>query len=73
MKSKNKTKKSGLKNNLLPHDFFGHTINLNFDGNGDSHNTIIGALFSILIKVVMAVYTFYNFKKMFLFEDNNIY
>ena len=62
-----KADKHALYRKLMNLDLFGHTINLNFNGNGDSHKTVIGAFASLFIKTVMVVYTFYNFKKMFLY------
>lgn len=49
---------------------FGHTINLNFNKEGDAHNTAIGGSFSILIRIMMSLYIFMNFKKMLLHEDD---
>lgn len=54
------------------HDMFGHTINLNFNKEGDSHKTLIGGFFSVFIKIAMFLYVFDNCKKMFLKEaDSN--
>jgi hypothetical protein len=52
---------------------FGHTINLNFNKEGDSHQTSIGGFFSMLIRVTMGIYVFMNFKKMLLFEDDSTF
>ena len=50
---------------------FGHTINLNFNKEGDSHQTLIGGFSSIFIRLAMAVYVVMNFKKMLLNEDDS--
>jgi hypothetical protein len=50
---------------------FGHTINLNFNKEGDSHQTAIGGFFSIFVKIAMAVYVLYNFAKMLLHQDDS--
>ena len=51
---------------------FGHQIVLNFNKNGDSHTTFIGGFFSILVKVVMGIYVYMNFMKLFMMEDAQI-
>lgn len=60
-----------IKEKLRSQDMFGHTINLNFNKEGDSHQTAIGGSMSILIRIVMALYVFMNFKKMLLHEDDS--
>ena len=49
---------------------FGHTINLNFNKEGDSHKTFIGGCFSIFIKTAIFLYVFMNMKKMIFHEDD---
>ena len=51
-------------------DLFGHVINLNFDRQGDSHQTLIGGVFSLFVKTAMLVYVFTKFKQMFLYESD---
>lgn len=51
-------------------DMFGHTINLNFDKQGDTQNTIIGGCFSLFIRIAMTGYVLLNLKKMVFFESN---
>jgi hypothetical protein len=53
-------------------DWFGHTINLNFNQKGDTHNTIIGGIFSIAIKLFMFIYICILWKKMVLSEGNDL-
>ena len=43
---------------------------MNFDKQGDSHKTFIGGFFSVIIKVAIWTYVFYNFKKM-LFNESD--
>ena len=59
-----------IEEKLREQDMFGHTINLNFNKDGDTHNTAIGGSFSTLIRIVMTLYVFMNFKKMLLHEDD---
>ena len=54
-------------------DMFGHTINLNFNKNGDSHKTLIGGFFSLFIKMLLGVYVYLLFKRMFLYEADSNY
>ena len=51
---------------------FGHQIVLNFNKNGDSHTTFIGGFFSIIVKVVMGIYVYMNFMKLFMMEDAQV-
>lgn len=60
-----------LGKHVAEYDMFGHVINLNFLKEGDSHKTVIGGVFSFVIKLAMTLYVFMNFKKMFLHEDDN--
>ena len=49
-------------NNLIKaRDNFGHTININFDKNGDTYQTNIGGCLSILIKIAIFVYIYSRF------------
>lgn len=53
-------------------DFFGHTITLNFDKNGDTHNTTIGGFFSIFIRSFIIWYVFMNLHKMVYYGNDNM-
>lgn len=55
---------------IAEQDMFGHTIQLNFDKQGDSQKTAIGGVFSILIRLAMTLYVGLNLKKMFWLENN---
>lgn len=60
-------------NYIKDFDMFGHTIQLNFNKQGDTHKTVIGGLFSILIKLFLGLYVFLLFKRMFLKESDSNY
>ena len=51
-------------------DMFGHVINLNFNREGTSHKTIFGGIVSIILKVLLMIWVYLNFKKMLLYEDD---
>ena len=53
-------------------DLFGLPVQLHFNNKGPYHRTILGGLFSILIKLFMAFYIYIMFKKMIYFEDNKL-
>ena len=57
---------------ILNQDLFGHLIMFNFGREGNTHNTKIGGVFSILLKVGFAIFIAYNVKKMINFESNSI-
>jgi len=59
-----------FKEKIKDMDMFGHTINLNFNKEGDTHNTLLGGCFSFLIRITMGIYIFVNVRKMIFFEDN---
>ena len=56
---------------LRSNDMFGHTINLNFNKEGDSHQTALGGFFSIFIRIAMFIYVVMNIKKMLFHEDDS--
>ena len=58
--------KRSFKNN----DMFAHVINLNFNKNGNNHGSVIGAMFSVLIKLILGCYVFLILKKMLLNEGD---
>ena len=64
---------SKLSSIIQSSDLFGHIIRLNFNQQGVSHRTLIGGIFSFLIKLLMSFYVYYNFKKMLLYEDDKQY
>jgi len=42
---------------ISSHDLLGHKIQLNFNKKGSTHKTLIGGILSILIKILMVIYT----------------
>jgi len=59
-----------IKQSFLENDMFGHSIALNFQNQGASHNTLIGGFFSSFIKVIFGIYIYLIFKKMIMMEGN---
>ena len=59
-----------IKQSFIDNDMFGHSIALNFQNQGDSHNTLIGGFFSTLIRGAFAIYIYLIFKKMVMMEGN---
>ena len=57
---------------LKSHDMFGHTVQINFNRQGDTHTTSTGGFFSLLIKVAMFIYVFLNLKKLVLSEADDL-
>jgi hypothetical protein len=57
---------------LVNHDLFGHLITFNFDGKGDKHKTLIGGIFSVLVKMMMAVYIYVRVAKLLFRNDPDI-
>ena len=53
-------------------DYFGHTVTLNFDRNGDTHKTIIGGFFSIFIKAFIIWYVYLNFYQLLTYGNDNM-
>lgn len=50
---------------------FGHPILMNFERKGDSHQTLIGGVFSVLIKLFMTFYVVLCFKALIFKEKDN--
>ena len=59
-----------ISSTIKQNDMFGHSIKLNYNLKGDSHHTLIGGLFSILVRLCLALYVLMNFKKMILREED---
>jgi len=57
---------------LRKHDMYGHLITMNFNQRGNRHKTLIGALFSLLVKFFIYVYIGLTFKTLLFVEaDKN--
>ena len=55
---------------LRSYDMFGHLITMNFNKRGNHHKTLVGAFFSIFIKVMIYVYVGLTFKQL-IYKDAN--
>ena len=55
----NKKSMVNIKNHIKNHDLFGYRVDLNFNKRGHSHQTMIGGLISILLKVLIILYVWY--------------
>ena len=62
----------GLKKLLRSQDLFGHSITFNFKQQGATHNTLIGGIISLIIKIGFLGYVILHIKKCILYEDNKI-
>ena len=60
-----------VKHIIRDQDFFGHTICLNFDRAGDTHNTVIGGMVSVCVRTFITFYILLNVKKLLWFEADN--
>ena len=49
---------------IKSHDLFGHEVQLSFNKKGSTHNTLVGGIFSVLIKFMVLGYTALLFKKL---------
>ena len=57
---------------IKSHDLFGHQVTLNFNQNGDTHTTLVGGFFSIIIKAAMTVYIMINVIKLINYDGDTI-
>ena len=57
---------------LKDHDMYGHSVTLNFDKKGDTHNTFFGGFFSIWVKIAIFIYVALNVKKLVLSEGDEL-
>ena len=51
---------------------FGHPVQLTFNGNGSSHQTILGGFVSFFIAMFMIMYISMSTKKWWMNEDDSI-
>ena len=61
-----------IKSLIKGQDLFGYTVDLNFNKKGHRHNTIIGGIVSIMVKIVMVFYIAFLTNKMMGFKENII-
>ena len=52
-------------------DMFGHAVKLNFNQKGDTHNTVIGGVGSILLNLVIYGFSAYKFWQMAALQNNS--
>ena len=64
--------KGKLSNFIKSFDIFGHPVTLNFNKQGDTHNTIIGGVVSIFIKVLLLMFFVERSKTMLTQGDTKI-
>ena len=53
-----------LSKRIKNHDMFGHKIEFNYNKRGSSHQTIIGGICSLIIKIMILAYSFILMKKL---------
>ena len=53
-------------------DMFGHPVVLNFNQKGETHNTFVGGLLGIFIKVVLILYVYGKAVRLVEKSDNSI-
>ena len=56
--------KKALKTGIKKYDMFGHVITMNFNEQGNSHQTVLGGVMSILIKTALGIYVYLNLIKL---------
>ena len=61
-----------FKKKIERNDMFGHQIGLTFNKKGSSHNTLIGGITSIIVKIFLAIYIYTIFSRMINREDDII-
>jgi hypothetical protein len=54
----------GISKTIKNRDMFGHPISLNFNRKGDTFNTSIGGIVSILMNILLGVFCYIKFLKM---------
>ena len=61
-----------IKETLREWDWFGHTIALNFNREGETHNTAIGGCCSINLRIAVLIYFIVNLNKLLFKEEDDI-
>ena len=57
---------------IKSHDDYGHNVNLNFNGNGETVNTLVGGTLSILLTWVFRIYMFLRIKTLVTLDNTNV-
>jgi hypothetical protein len=58
---------------LKDQDLFGHQLELNFNQDGSKHKTVVGGIFSLILKVFLLMYVFRVFRKLWFFEEDRVF
>ena len=53
-----------ISDTIAEQDMFGHVITCNFAKKGETHGTIAGGCFSVLVKIILVIYIYVCFKRM---------
>ena len=53
-------------------DKFGHKVEINFDNKGSEHKTMLGAVCSIVVNIIICIFVFGLVKKLVNNEDDSI-
>ena len=58
------SKQKAMMQGVKKYDMFGHVITMNFNEQGNSHQTVLGGFMSILIKTALGIYVYLNLIKL---------
>ena len=59
-------------NFLRNRDWFGKNVEIHFNKSGGTHNTIIGAIASLLVNILVCVFFYVNLSKMIFYLDDKV-
>jgi hypothetical protein len=62
--------KKKLEGQVKDQDFFGHPISWNFNRQGESHNTLLGGIISMFIKLAFTFYVSVKVRRFVLHEGS---
>jgi hypothetical protein len=54
-------------------DLFGHQLELNFNQDGSKHKTVVGGIFSLILKMFMVAYVFRVWNKLWFYKEDRIF
>ena len=63
---------SYISSKVKEQDLFGHQVSFNFNEKGDTHNTLIGGICSLIIKIGMLAYITVNVIKLVTFNGDEV-
>ena len=55
---------TSFKKKLRSYDWFGHTVTLNFNREGKTHNTTIGGFCSLILRIGVLIYLIFHINKL---------